>query len=213
MVSSSQNAAIDAWVLDRQFWGSGINPLSSAETLSSALVQQGLARLGRMTAFEERAWIWQPKLRRVYAFLLTQSARMSAMEIEGPTDQQRVAVLIRMQTANRDGLRSRVASEHASINRYVEHLVRRDLDAPEGHPFVPISTPRFASKGKNGIGRPTKGSRAAVKLRCATALRDRIHQRADSLGLTVNDYLESLVSHDISAATPAGEEMAFDQTA
>jgi len=50
MVSSSQNAAIDAWVLDRQFWGSGINPLSSAETLSSALVQQGLARLGRMTA-------------------------------------------------------------------------------------------------------------------------------------------------------------------
>lgn len=135
------------------------------------------------------------------------------MENEGPADQQRVAVLIRMQTANWDGLRARVASEHASLNRYVEHLVRQDLNAPEDRPFVPVATPRFASRGKNGIGRPTKGARAAVKLRCAAALRNRIHQRADSLGLTVNDYLESLVSQDISAAMPAREEMAFDQIA
>ena len=135
------------------------------------------------------------------------------MANEGPPDQRRVAVLIRMQTAYRDGLRTRVASEHASLNRYVERLVRQDLDAPQDRPFVPVTTPRLASKGKNGIGRPTKGTRAAVKLRCATALRDQIHLRADSLGLTVNDYLESLVSQDISVATPAGEEMAFDQTA
>jgi hypothetical protein len=135
------------------------------------------------------------------------------MENEGPADQQRVAVLIRMQTVNRDGLRTRVASEHASLNRYVEHLVLQDLDAPGDRLFVPVTTPRFVSRGKNGTGRPTKGARAAVKLRFGALLRDRIHQRADSLGLTLNDYLESLVSQDISAATPAGEEMAFDQIA
>ena len=154
------------------------------------------------------------KMRRACGFLLPPSARIAAMANGELREQQRVAVLIRMQITHRDGLRTRVASEHASLNRYLERLVCQDLDASEYRPFVPVTTPRFVSKGKNGTGRPTKGARAAVKLRIATTLRDRIHQRADSLGLTINDYLESLVSQDISAANAAhGEDMKLDQTA
>lgn len=123
-----------------------------------------------------------------------------------------VGVVIRMQLPLNDALRSRVADEHASLNGYLERLVRRDLGDCGSRAFVAVLSPTFAAKGKNGTGRPTKGARKAVKLRVEPALRKQIHQRAESLQLTINDYLESLVSHDISAATTAGEAMPLDQT-
>ena len=129
------------------------------------------------------------------------------------TSVSRVAMLIRMQIPVRDGLRQRVATEHASMNHYLEQLVRRDLFGPRTHEFVAVKTPKFAANGKNGAGRPTKGVRATVMLRVDAELREQIRQRAGSLLLTVNDYLESLLSHDISAANARGEGMTLDQTA
>ena len=135
------------------------------------------------------------------------------MTPEHLSDAPRVGIVIRMHLPVRDGLRARVAAEHMSMNRYLERLIAEDLAAPETQEFVPIEVPTFASRGKRGIGRPTKGERAPVILRVVPALRELLHQRADSLQLTVNDYLESLVSHDISAAAAAGEAMTLDQTA
>ena len=125
----------------------------------------------------------------------------------------RVAMLIRMQIPVREALRLRVANEHASMNHYLEQLVRQDLYGERPAAFVAVTAPKFTAKGKNGIGRPTRGARAAVMLRVDASLRQRMRDRAASLHLTVNDYLESLVSHDISAAQANGEESILDQTA
>jgi len=116
------------------------------------------------------------------------------------TTAARVALLVRMQIPIRDGLRNRVANEHASMNHYLEQLVRHDLYGSRADEFVSVKTPKFASKGKNGAGRPTKGARIAVMLRVDVELREQMRERAASLHLTVNDYLESLVSQDIEAA-------------
>jgi len=152
--------------------------------------------------------------RRASSFQLSPSDTIKPMTPEQPIAAPRVGVLIRMQMSVRDGLRSRVAFEHVSMNNYLERLICADLAEPETGGFIKVRAPTFASRGKNGTGRPTKGQRAAVILRIAPALREQLHQRAESLQLTVNDYLESLVSQDISAAsTPAGEEMGFGQTA
>jgi len=128
------------------------------------------------------------------------------------TTAMRVAMLIRMQIPVRDGLRHRVANEHASMNHYLEQLVCQDLYGSRAAEFVAVKTPKFASKGKNGAGRPTKGARAAVMLRVDVELREHMRQRAASLHLTVNDYLESLVSQDIGAAA-ARKETPLGRTA
>ncbi len=125
----------------------------------------------------------------------------------------RVALQIRIQIPVRDALRNRVVSEHASMNHYLEQLVLADLHGLRAGAFVAVHPPTFASRGKNGTGRPTKGARAAVMLRVEPALRERMRERTASLNLTVNDYLESLVSQDISGTHDAGEEMTLDQTA
>ena len=150
--------------------------------------------------------------RRAYSFWLAPPDMLDLMTAAGSSDTERVAVLIRMRVDLRDALRRRMAGERASINHYLEQLVHRDLDEKHRLPFVPVSTPTFASKGKNGTGRPTKGARSPVFLRVVPELRQQIHQRADALQLTVNDYLESLVSYDISAAA-TGEAMDLHETA
>jgi predicted HicB family RNase H-like nuclease len=129
------------------------------------------------------------------------------------TTATRVAMLIRMQLPVRNALRNRVVAEHASMNHYLEQLITEDLHGLRTGAFVAVHPPTFTARGKNGTGRPTKGARAAVMLRVEPALRERMRERAASLNLTVNDYLESLVSQDISAAASSGEEMIFDQTA
>ncbi len=150
--------------------------------------------------------------RRAYSFRLAPPDMLDLMTAAGSSDTERVAVLIRMRVDLRDALRRRMAGERASINHYLEQLVHRDLDEKHRLPFVPVSTPTFASRGKNGTGRPTKGARSPVFLRVVPELRQQIHQRADALQLTVNDYLESLVSYDISAAA-TGEAMDLHETA
>lgn len=151
-------------------------------------------------------------LRRAYSFQLARPDMLDLMTTTGSSDTDRVAVLIRVRVELRDALRRRLAGERASINHYLEQLVHRDLDEKNRLPFVPVTTPTFTSRGKNGTGRPTKGARSPVFLRVAPDLRRQIHQRAESLQLTVNDYLESLVSCDISAAATR-EEMSMHQTA
>jgi hypothetical protein len=153
------------------------------------------------------------KVRRACSFLLTASATIRPMAIQDQSEPARVAIVIRIQLTVHDGLRRQVECGHVSINGYLERLVLQDLAGSELRPFTVVSTPRFTSKGERGTGRPSKGARAAVKLRVGAGLRVQIHRRATFLHLTVNDYLESLVLQDISAATPAGEEMAFDQIA
>lgn len=152
--------------------------------------------------------------RRASHFLLTGSATINVVTTSEHYAVPRVLVLVRLQVPNRDGLRDRAALEPASMCRHLEILIHRDLSGSGTTPFVTAKSPTFTSRGKNGTGRPTKGARATVMLRIDPSLREQIHQRAHSLRLTVNDYLESLVSQDISAAgTPTGEEMTFDQTA
>lgn len=150
--------------------------------------------------------------RRAYRFLLASSYTITPMATEDLDDVVRVGVLIRMQIPVHEALRTRAARERISVNGYLERLVRRNL-GDDADDFVLVPSPRFAAKGKNGTGRPTKGVRAGVTLRVSASLRQLINERAKSLHLTANDYLESLVSIDISAVAPAGEEMAFDQTA
>ena len=156
------------------------------------------------------------KLRRASTILIAPAAMIMFMAMATErlgTTATRVAMLVRMQIPVRDGLRHRVASEHASMNHYLEQLVRHDLDRPKAAAFLAVTVPKFAAKGKNGIGRPTRGARVAVMLRVDAELREHVRRRAASLHLTVNDYLESLVSQDISAANAHGEEMKLDQTA
>ena len=148
--------------------------------------------------------------RRAYRYVLSPSDTILGMAIE-ELGTARVGVLIRMQLPVHEALHRRAASEHISVNGYLERLVRSDLGDDAGD-FVIVPSPRFAAKGKNGTGRPTKGARKGMTLRVVPSLRQRINERAKSLHLTANDYLESLVSHDISARTPR-EEMALDQTA
>lgn len=152
--------------------------------------------------------------RRAYAFLITTSDTIGAMTTSVDGAAPRVPVLVRLPVPTRDRLRDRAALERASMSRHLESLIRHDLAGPENSAFIAIKAPTFASRGKNGAGRPTKGARATVMLRIEPSLREEVHQRAHSLQLTVIDYLESLVSQDISAAsTSSGEAMAFDQTA
>lgn len=151
--------------------------------------------------------------RRACRFLLSPSDTISRMATESP-DEARVGLLIRMQLHLHDGLRSRAAREHTSINTYLERLVRRDLNEADDVDFVAVPSPKFAARGKNGRGRPTKGTRKGMTLRVVANLRQQIKERAESLNLTANDYLESLVSHDISAARLAAKEgMVLHQTA
>lgn len=153
------------------------------------------------------------EMRRAYVFLITGSGTIGAMTIPVGGVAPRVPVLVRLPVPTRDGLRDRAALEKASMSGYLESLIRHDLASPDASAFIAIKAPTFASRGKNGTGRPTKGARATVMLRIEPSLREEIHQRAHSLQLTVIDYLESLVSRDISAPAPVGEEMAFAQTA
>lgn len=149
--------------------------------------------------------------RRAYRYVLSHSDTITGMATE-ELGTARVGVLIRMQLPMHDALARRAASEHVSVNGYLERLVGRDL-GEDTDDFVVVPSPRFAAKGKNGTGRPTKGARKGMTLRVVPNLRQRINERAKSLHLTANDYLESLVSRDISAAPTPGEEMVFDQTA
>ena len=127
----------------------------------------------------------------------------------------KVGILIRVQEWVADGVRHRVAADGVSINRYLEQLVQSDLNAVGRNDaeFAVLPLLKFPSKGKNGAGRPTRGPRHALLLRIDTAVRERIHNRAADLGLTTTNYLESLVSQDISAAAGTGEEMTLVQTA
>ena len=151
--------------------------------------------------------------RRAWTFLLTDSATISSMTTSDLDAAPIVPVLVRLQVPNRDGLRERAAVRRESMCRHLEALIRGDLTAPGTAPFVTADSPTFVSRGKNGAGRPTKGVRPTVMLRIEPALREAIHRRASALQLTVNDYLESLVSQDISAARASKEAVALSQTA
>ena len=171
------------------------------------------AGLSNAAINQESATRTPDEKRRAYAFLITESDIISAMttSVDGVT--LRVPVLVRLPVTTRDGLRDRAGLERASMSGYLESLIRHDLNSSGSSAFIALKAPTFASRGKNGAGRPTKGARATLMLRIEPSLREDIHQRAHSLQLTVIDYFESLVSRDISAAATAGEEMAFDQTA
>lgn len=149
--------------------------------------------------------------RRAYRYVLSPSDTITGMVTE-ELGNARVGMLIRMQVPMHDALVRRAASEHVSVNGYLESLVRRDL-GQDTEGFVVVPSPRFAARGKNGTGRPTKGARKGMTLRVAPSLRQRINQRAKSLHVTANDYLGSLVSQDISAAPTSRKEIALDQTA
>jgi len=179
----------------------------------TACRDQQLVDLRRQASSAGPAHAWVPA-RRACSFLITSSDTITDMTNNDRDAVPRVPVLVRLQVPIRDGLRSRAAQERASMCGYLEGLINRDLDESEHRPFMAIKAPTFAAKGRNGEGRPTKGVRATVMLRIEPGLRERIHQRAESLHLTTIDYFESLVSQDISAAhTDAGEAITFDRTA
>ncbi len=127
----------------------------------------------------------------------------------------RVGVIFRVPLALRDQLQQRLDSSPAtSMNSYLEQLVLSDLLTPSAAPFAVHTSPTFAANGRKGRGRPTKGPRAAILLRLDPAVRQHMRQRAAALGLPLNDYLDSLVSQDISAASMnPREEMVLDQSA
>ncbi len=127
----------------------------------------------------------------------------------------RVGVMMRLSLPLRESLQDRLAATPAaSMNKYLETLVLRDLGAAASVSFRVFTSPTSPSSGARGRGRPTKGPRSLILLRVDPAVRELIHLRAAALGLRLNDYFESLVSQDTSAAnTHVGEEMALDQTA
>lgn len=157
----------------------------------------------------------QAEPRRAYRFLLASNATITSMDItsEPPAFTARVGVMMRLPLPLRDALERRIAAAPAaSMNSYLESLVARDLAAPAHRRFEVFVEPTYNARGTRG-GRPAKGPRSVILLRVEPSFRELIHQRAEALGLRVNVYFESLVSQDSSAATPAGEERVFDQTA
>jgi len=143
---------------------------------------------------------------------------MIAVMDHQPTDTptaSRVGVMMRLPLPLREGLQHRLAATSAiSMNSYLEALIVRDLSAGQDAPFRVCVAPVPPSSGARSRGRPTKGPRSLVLLRADPALRELIHLRAAALGLRLNDYFESLVSQDISAAnTAAGQESPLDKTA
>lgn len=153
--------------------------------------------------------------RRAYRYLIAATATIAVVDPDrtAAAPAARVAVIMRLPPLLRSGLERRAAAESAaSMNSYLESLVIRDLAAPVDRAFEVFVETTCNARGTRG-GRPAKGPRSVILLRVDPSIRERIHSRAAALGLRVNVYLESLVSQDISAAAPAREEMALDQTA
>jgi hypothetical protein len=162
-----------------------------------------------------RCLVCLAQARRASIFLIGENGSIDAMErkIGRPSKGPRAAVIFRMPTPLRIQTQRVLDQLGTSLNDFVEHLVNTDLARP------PVSqqdlAPTNLARGRTGkTGRPSKGPRTTVVLKVSHGLAEQIRKRAAALGLSINDYLDSLVSRDISATRrPAGEEMVLDQSA
>lgn len=130
-----------------------------------------------------------------------------------PSKGPRASVIFRMPTPLRVQTQQVLDELGATLNDFVEHLAVIDLaHPPTDHENVALTT--LASRRTGKTGRPSKGPRTTVVLRVSYQLASQIKERATALGLSINDYLECLVSQDIRVSRAAvGEGMVLDQSA
>ncbi len=157
---------------------------------------------------------WPTRVRRASRFLQSESESIGAMERNTgrPSKGPRASVIFRMPTPLRIQTQQVLDQLGATLNDFVEHLAVVDLaHLPADQENVTPTT--LASRRTGKTGRPSKGPRITVVLRVSHELAEQVKVRAAALGLSVNDYLDSLVSHDITAHRATGEGMVLDQSA
>jgi len=154
---------------------------------------------------------WAAQGRRASGYLIAENGRMLRMERKSgrPSKGPRAAVIFRMPVPLRGQTQGVLDELGLTLNRFVERLAAMDVVRP-----VPArSTEPRPVRHTGRRGRPSKGPRTTVVLRISFELAEQIKQRTTAGGLSITDYLESLVSQGISAHRAAGEEMVLDQSA
>jgi hypothetical protein len=153
--------------------------------------------------------------RRACIFLIAETGSIKPMNRKTgrPSKGPRASLIFRMSTPLRGQTQYVLDGRGLTLNAFVEQLAVADVARPslDRHALAPTD---LASRRTGKRGRPSKGPRTTVVLRVSHPLADQIKERSAALGLSINDYLESLVSRDISAArATTGEEMVLDQSA
>jgi hypothetical protein len=153
--------------------------------------------------------------RRASQFLMHETGSISVMERKNgrPSKGPRAVMPFRLSIPLR--ARARVVHESLGITftAFVEQLATDDVARPRAHRLTPAPTDLTAHRTGHR-GRPSKGPRTTITLKVSFELACQIKERATTLGLSINDYLECLVSHDVRVCRAAvGEGMVLDQSA
>jgi len=153
--------------------------------------------------------------RRACIFLIAEIGNIEPMKRKTgrPSKGPRASLIFRMSTPLRGEAQHVLDGRGLTLNAFVEQLAVEDVARPslDRHALAPAD---LASRRTGKRGRPSKGLRTTVVLKVSHPLADQIKERSAALGLSINDYLESLVSRDISAPrATTGEEMVLDQSA
>jgi len=153
--------------------------------------------------------------RRASRFLMHETGSISDMERKNgrPSKGPRAVMPFRLPIP----LRARTRMVHESLGvtftAFVEQLAADDLARPSADRMIPAPTD-LATHRTGHRGRPSKGPRTTITLKMSHELAGQIKERATALGLSINDYLECLVSQDIRVSRAAvGEGMVLDQSA
>jgi len=153
--------------------------------------------------------------RRASRFLMHETGSISDMERKNgrPSKGPRAVMPFRMSIPLR--ARARLVHEALGITftAFVEQLATDDVARPRANRLIPAPTD-LAARRTGHRGRPSKGPRTTITLKVSYELAGQIKERATALDLSINDYLECLVSQDIRVIRAAvGEGMVLDQSA
>ena len=133
-------------------------------------------------------------------------------KIGRPSKGPRAVMIFRLPTPLRS--RTRIVTDDLGITltAFVEQLATDDVSRPcANRTSDPIN---LATRRTGHRGRPSKGPRTTITLKVSYELARRIKERATALGLSINDYLECLVSQGVRVhRAAAGEGMVLDQSA
>lgn len=160
-------------------------------------------------------WISPAYDRRASGFLMHETGSIGDMERKNgrPSKGPRAVMPFRIPIPLR--ARARVVHEALGITftAFVEQLATEDVARPRANRLIPGPTDLGAHRTGHR-GRPSKGPRTTITLKFSYQLAGQIRERATTLNLSTNDYLECLVSQDARVARAAvGEEMVLDQSA
>jgi len=153
--------------------------------------------------------------RRASGYLMHENGSIDRMERKKgrPSKGPRAVMPFRLPIPLR--ARARLVHEALGITftAFVEQLATDDVARPRANRLVPAPTD-LAARRTGHRGRPSKGPRTTITLKVSYELAGQIKERATALDLSINDYLECLVSQDIRVTRAAvGEGMVLDQSA